>query len=85
MSYVRKNIPISTPLWLCPVKGLRREIHYQPFSPHGIYKNKDELYIDVGIYGRVIDQGGWKYTRLLDEWTFHHPARKMVSKLAYTL
>jgi Delta24-sterol reductase len=85
IEFTRDKIPITTPIWLCPVRAVgSKHQSNQAFSPHGIYKNQEALYIDAGIYGRVIDNNGWKYTRLLDEWTLLNPARKMVRRsLAY--
>lgn len=47
---VSNSVPISTPLWLCPVKGSEQR---QPLSPHG---HSPGLFCNVGIYGRVCDR-----------------------------
>mmetsp|Transcript_28823 Transcript_28823/g.37880 ORF Transcript_28823/g.37880 Transcript_28823/m.37880 type:complete len:547 (-) Transcript_28823:93-1733(-) len=72
VQFVRATVPISTPLWLCPVRPAPT---HQPFSPHGCQK---ELIINVGIYGRVSDGQGKLHSRRLEHWTVAHNGRKML-------
>eukprot|EP01038_Epipyxis_sp_PR26KG_P010981 gene10981-14749_t len=77
VKFTRNNIPITTPLWLCPVlKSNSKQI----LSPHYIeFDEKKEKYlVDVGIYGRVDDNNGNLYTRLLDVWSLLNSCRKML-------
>jgi hypothetical protein len=79
IQFVRQNISSYTsPIWLCPVLQAP-----QPFSPNGMNSfkssNAGTILVDVGIYGRLIDNLGHVYTRHLDIWAMKNDARKMVS------
>ena len=51
--HVRAAVPVSTPLWLCPVRGRPGPgAPAQPLSPHG---HRAGLLVNVGVYGRVCD------------------------------
>eukprot|EP00281_Chroomonas_sp_CCMP1168_P014834 CAMPEP_0206218820 /NCGR_PEP_ID=MMETSP0047_2-20121206/3997_1 /ASSEMBLY_ACC=CAM_ASM_000192 /TAXON_ID=195065 /ORGANISM="Chroomonas mesostigmatica_cf, Strain CCMP1168" /LENGTH=561 /DNA_ID=CAMNT_0053641337 /DNA_START=205 /DNA_END=1886 /DNA_ORIENTATION=- len=69
---IRGTVPISTPLWLCPVSGCKDR---QEFSPHGHHPG---LLINVGIYGRVCDNEGRRYSRELEVYAAAHGGRKML-------
>lgn len=71
--FVRNRIPISVPLWYCPVKRVYAD---QPLSPSGTIQ--DSLIINVGIWGRVGDNRGHEYTRMLINAVRNFGGRKML-------
>ena len=73
VNYVRQNIPLTTPLWLLPVRG---PTVTQPLSNTGHGPN--EMLINVGIYGRVPDDNGIEYSRKLTEYTWEIGGRHML-------
>ena len=72
ISWVRTHVPLSTPIWLCPVKSNDN----QPFTPS--YQKDNVVMINCGIYGRVGDgQGRW-YTQQLEALCRRLGGRKML-------
>mmetsp|Transcript_2119 Transcript_2119/g.4271 ORF Transcript_2119/g.4271 Transcript_2119/m.4271 type:complete len:166 (-) Transcript_2119:131-628(-) len=69
---VRHSIPISTPLWICPLKGSKIR---QPLATHGHHSG---LMMNIGVYGRVCDSEGRRYSKELEEFTAAHGGRKML-------
>jgi Delta24-sterol reductase len=83
LSWVYSTIPLSTPIWLCPVKSNNN----QPFTPSYNSRTKDEdpssaisshMMINCGIYGRVSDGRGAFYTQQLEEMCTAVGGRKML-------
>jgi Delta24-sterol reductase len=84
LSWVYSSIPISTPIWLCPV----RSNDDQPFTPS--YSNPSEIkallsaatssrvMINCGIYGRVSDGRGAFHTQELEATCDKVGGRKML-------
>lgn len=70
--FVRENVPISVPLWFCPVTP---STTLQPLSPTG---SATELIINVGIWGRVSDRRGKHYTKQLERKIAELSGRKML-------
>ena len=77
IDFITKNIPITTPLWLCPIRTAKSLGTVQPFSTHGVCT--EDMMVDIGIYGRVSDFKAKEYSRLLDLWVLENQSRKMVS------
>jgi hypothetical protein len=77
---VQQSIPLSTPIWLCPVRSAQSLGPAQLLSPHtsAIPVGSEDMLVDVGIYGRVPDNRAGHYTRLLDRWGLDNMAKKMV-------
>ncbi|KAL3922660.1 MAG: hypothetical protein SGILL_002085 [Bacillariaceae sp.] len=75
LTWVLSTIPISTPIWLCPV----RTNSNQPFTPS--YDNKSSassIMLNCGIYGRVSDGKGAEYTGRLEKECHKVGGRKML-------
>jgi hypothetical protein len=72
ISWVQGNIPLSTPIWLCPVKTNKD----QPFTPS--YHLTEPVMVNCGIYGRVADGRGASYTQQLEERCQDAGGRKML-------
>lgn len=73
---IRRNVPISTPLWLCPVRVPRVA---QPLSPHGNYKPGENAFmLNVGIWGRVCDRSAVQYSVALEKEALSLGGRKML-------
>ncbi|KAL3925925.1 MAG: hypothetical protein SGILL_000068 [Bacillariaceae sp.] len=77
LSWVQSTIPISTPIWLCPVKTNNN----QPFTPS--YKKASpnsscSVMLNVGVYGRVSDGRGAEYTQHLETKCSEVGGRKML-------
>ena len=67
-----QRIPISTPLWLCPVAPPVRPLL---LAPHGQAKR---LMINVGVYGRVCDESARVHSRWVEEEVARRRGRKML-------
>jgi hypothetical protein len=75
VEYIRTNIPVTVPLWLCPVK---RPMSVQPSSPSGLQqrrlsdddaspqKDDDGMLVNVALWGRVGNHGGIQCTAALE-------------------
>jgi Delta24-sterol reductase len=74
LEYIRSKIPVTVPVWLCPVKPALRS---QPLSPNHNVKNENML-INVAVWGRVSDNKGAQYTRQLEEKMLELGGRKMM-------
>lgn len=72
LKFVRQRIPVSIPIWLCPVRATQ-----QPLSPSGSY-GKEEMLINVAVWGRVADNRGEEYVKLMEESLLKHGGRKML-------
>ena len=77
VQYVRQHIPITVPLWLCPV---RRPSRTQPLSPSGKFNDShriisDNTLINVGVWGRVSDNNGIQYMKQLCVGHFIEPSK----------
>jgi Delta24-sterol reductase len=87
VEYIRTNIPVTVPLWLCPVK---RPLSLQPLSPSGQRqrrlsdedaspeKNDDSILVNVALWGRVSNHGGIQYTAALEHAMLELGGRKML-------
>jgi len=67
-----ERVPISTPLWLCPVAPPARPLL---LAPHGQAKR---LMINVGVYGRVCDESAKEHSRWVEEEVARRKGRKML-------
>ncbi|KAG7364167.1 FAD binding protein [Nitzschia inconspicua] len=80
LSWVYRSIPISTPIWLCPVLFNNN----QPFTPSYKKQNQSKptvsapVMINCGIYGRVSDGRGAYYTQQLEAMCEQLGGRKML-------
>ena len=79
---IRDTLPLSVPLWLCPVQTNDN----QPFSPS--YYNPDPssgrvVLINCGVYGRVKDGHGAFHTQHLEEVCVALGGRKMLYGHSY--
>merc|ERR1712232_993649 len=73
---IRETIPISTPLWLCPV---RVPDVAQPLSPHGYHHpGSGSLMLNIGIWGRVCDRAGVEHSIALEKAATAAGGRKML-------
>jgi Delta24-sterol reductase len=72
LSWIRSSIPISTPLWLCPVRTNKT----QPFTPS--FHQTETILLNCGIYGRVADGCGVKYTIQAETKCQEFGGRKML-------
>lgn len=68
--YARSMLPVSSPLYLCPVRGSEAR---QPFSPSG---HMFTLFLAVGVYCRVYDGKAKDYTRRLEHLAANLQGRK---------
>jgi Delta24-sterol reductase len=87
VEYIRTHIPVTVPLWLCPVK---RPLSLQPLSPSGQRrrrhsgddaspeKNDDSILVNVALWGRVSNHGGIQYTAALEHAMLELGGRKML-------
>jgi Delta24-sterol reductase len=88
VEYIRTNIPVTVPLWLCPVK---RPLSEQPLSPSGLQqrrrsddddaspeKDGDGILVNVALWGRVSNHGGIQYTAALEHAMLELGGRKML-------
>ena len=78
--YIRRNIPITVPIWLCPV---RRPLRTQPLSPSGKFDDRnreasDDTLINVGVWGRVDDNNGIRYMEQMEQEMIQLNGRKML-------
>ncbi|CAM9669095.1 unnamed protein product [Chrysoparadoxa australica] len=69
-----RSFPISTPLWLCPVRAPSKP---QLLSPHG-HVSPGHILVNVGCYGRVSDGEGERYMREAESWVAQVGGRKML-------
>ena len=67
-----ERVPISTPLWLCPVAPPVRPLL---LAPHAQAKR---LMINVGVYGRVCDESAKVHSRWVEEEVARRKGRKML-------
>lgn len=80
LSWVHASIPISTPIWLCPVLSNDN----QPFTPSYVKPQMQGMspsptvMINCGIYGRVSDGRGALYTQQLESMCNKVGGRKML-------
>jgi hypothetical protein len=81
--WVCDNIPLTTPIWLCPVKSNNN----QPFTPSYSSRMLNEdpssatfhpMMINCGIYGRVSDGRGVIHTQQLEAMCQAEGGRKML-------
>eukprot|EP00929_Paragymnodinium_shiwhaense_P009931 TRINITY_DN114351_c0_g1_i1.p1 TRINITY_DN114351_c0_g1~~TRINITY_DN114351_c0_g1_i1.p1 ORF type:complete len:661 (+),score=145.88 TRINITY_DN114351_c0_g1_i1:72-1985(+) len=78
---VRKKVPMSTPLWLCPV---RRGDERQFLSPSVVGSSADEdksasdMLLNVGIYGRTPKQAAEGHSNDLEDAVARLGGRKML-------
>ena len=63
------NVPLSTPLWLCPVAPPLKPLL---LAPHGHAKG---LVTNVGVYGRVCDLQAREYSRSHARANAHSPSQ----------
>ena len=75
LAHVRAHVPLSTPLWLCPVRGPAGGV--QPLAPHS-GTTVPQLYLNVGVYGRVPDLSARQHTRALEVLCGQLGGRKML-------
>jgi hypothetical protein len=87
VEYIRTNIPVTVPLWLCPVK---RPLSVQPLSPSGQRQrgsgdddaspenDDDRMLVNVALWGRVSNHGGIQYTAALESAMLTWSGRKML-------
>ena len=80
VQYIRQHIPISVPIWLCPVQ---RPLRTQPLSPSGKFdhtnrKESDDTLINVGVWGRVDDNQGIQYMYQMEQEMIQYNGRKML-------
>lgn len=74
LTWVQASIPLSTPIWLCPV----RSNNNQPFTPSFRDGESTELLLNCGIYGRVCNGRGSRYTQQLEAKCQVAGGRKML-------
>jgi hypothetical protein len=73
LSWVHSTIPLSTPIWLCPVR-INKD---QPFTP-SYHAGGETVLLNCAIYGRVSDGCGAEYTRHLEAKCQEVGGRKMM-------
>lgn len=71
VTYVLQRYKIR-PIWLCPIKKTSSP---QLFAPH--YSNKDELLVDIGVYGLPFNALGPETVKDLEKLTYDLAGRKM--------
>jgi delta24-sterol reductase len=72
VKWVRSNIPLTTPIWICPIHACRD----QPFAPN--YNPDEKFLINCAMYGRVADGRGRAYTKGLEELCRKLKGRKLL-------
>ena len=83
IKYVRSTIPMTTPIWLCPIRSNSN----QPFTPS--YCNSDDknpsttLFMNCAMYGRVSDGQGVQYTKQLERKCHELHGRKLLYSQSY--
>lgn len=92
LEYVRAEMPLTVPIWLCPVKP---PTHAQPLSPSGggggggggfaTGQSTTTMLINVAVWGRVSDRRAIHYTRLLEERMVALGGRKMLYSLSMSV
>jgi Delta24-sterol reductase len=81
VEWIRQTIPLSVPIWLCPVK---RPPATQPLSPSGgnfdptRVDSGSDMLINVGVWGRVGDGHGIVYMQELEAEMLRLGGRKML-------
>jgi hypothetical protein len=80
VQYIRQRIPITVPIWLCPV---RRPLRTQPLSPSGNFDDtnrteSDDILINIGVWGRVDDNNGVRYMEQMEHEMIQYNGRKML-------
>ena len=84
LEYVRAEIPLTVPIWLCPVKP---PAHPQPLSPSGGGGGGGQttMLMNVAVWGRVSDRRAIHYTRQLEEKMVALGGRKMLYSLSLSM
>jgi delta24-sterol reductase len=72
VKWVRGSVPLTTPIWLCPVRATTN----QPFSPS--FNTHESILLNCGVYGRVSNGLGREYTKELEEKCREGGGRKML-------
>jgi delta24-sterol reductase len=72
VKWVRANIPLTTPIWLCPVRTNKDQI----FTPN--FHKEEKIMLNCAIYGRVPNGRGREYTKKLEEKCRKGGGRKML-------
>ena len=81
---IHQTIPLSVPIWLCPVK---RPTATQPLSPSGNFDGTSQFrgsnhstttLVNVGVWGRVSDGNGVQYMKELEAEVLRLGGRKML-------
>jgi Delta24-sterol reductase len=81
VEWIRQTMPLTVPIWLCPVK---RPSAAQPLSPSGrnFYPTQadssSDMLINVGVWGRVSDGKGIEHMQALEAAMLRLGGRKML-------
>jgi Delta24-sterol reductase len=86
IQYIRHNIPLSVPIWVCPVK---RPQATQPLSPSGNFDSHtvennfaQMMLINVGLWGRVSDRNAIQYMKQIEDRMISLGGRKMLYSIS---
>ena len=90
LKYVRSTIPMTTPIWLCPIRSNSN----QPFTPSYYcgdddsdgrkgQKSTSTLFMNCAMYGRVSDGKGVQYTKQLEMKCHELHGRKLLYSQSY--
>jgi hypothetical protein len=75
LTWVQTSIPMSTPIWLCPVRTNSNQV----FTPsYNKTLPQSSVMLNCGIYGRVSDGKGADYTQQLERKCKEVGGRKML-------